>query len=220
MPEFKSDKDMSRGDMDIKSAKNVPIMCIKWVDNKCVHLLSSCNDSHATANVLHRVKGRAEKIAVQCPTVVQSYNKNMGGVDKHDRFKVAYEIDRRSQSRFYLRIVFDMFDQLLVNAAILYNSIDGVRKISNQEFRLHICRALCKDAFPRKRAIKFSEKQGKMLNPAQSRAESHIPASLANSNRRRCEYCKSKKIDRKAGKECIKCNVGLCLTAERNCFAM
>ena len=30
MPEFKSDKDMSRGDMDIKSAKNVPIMCVKW----------------------------------------------------------------------------------------------------------------------------------------------------------------------------------------------
>ena len=63
---------MSRGDMDIKSAKNVSIMCVKWVDNKCVHLLSSCDDGHATANVLRRVKGRAQKIAVQFPTVVQS----------------------------------------------------------------------------------------------------------------------------------------------------
>ena len=123
------------------------------VDNKCVHLLSSCNDGHATANVFRRVKGRAEKIAVQCSTVVQSYNKKMGGVDKHDRFKVAYEIDRRSQSRFYLRIVFDMFAQLLVNAAILYNSIDGVRRISNQEFRLHYAGHF-KDAFPRKTSYK------------------------------------------------------------------
>ena len=42
----------------------------------------------------------------------------MGGVDRHDRLKVAYEVDRRSKPRFYLRIVFDMFDQLLVNANI------------------------------------------------------------------------------------------------------
>ena len=45
----------------------------------------------------------------------------MGGVDKHDRLKVAYEVDRRSKTRFYIRIAFDMMDQLLVNANILYN---------------------------------------------------------------------------------------------------
>ena len=59
---------------------------------------------------LGRLKGQANKIAIKCPTVVHSYNQKMGGLDKHDRFKVAYEVDKRSKSRFYLRIIFNMMD--------------------------------------------------------------------------------------------------------------
>ena len=61
----------------------------------------------------------------------------MGGVDKHDRFKVAYEVGRRSKSRFYLRIIFDMMDQHWVNALILYNSLDGVKKIASRDYRCY-----------------------------------------------------------------------------------
>ena len=34
-------------------------------------------------------------------TLIKTYNENMGGVDRHDRLKVAYEVDRRSKTRFY-----------------------------------------------------------------------------------------------------------------------
>ena len=65
-------------------------------------------------NVKRRKNGQSNKIAIKCPTLIKIYNENMGGVDRHDRLKFVYEVDRRSKTRFYLGIVFDMFDQLLV----------------------------------------------------------------------------------------------------------
>ena len=111
---------MSRGDIDVKSASNALITCVKWLDNKGVH------NGISTTNVTRQKKGQSDKITLKCLTVVKSYNENIGGVDKHGRMKVVYEVDR-SKTRFYLHIAFDMMDQLLVNANILYNSIDGVQ---------------------------------------------------------------------------------------------
>ena len=48
MLEFRNDNLMSRGDIDVKSASNAPITSVKWVDNKGVHLLSSCDNGIST----------------------------------------------------------------------------------------------------------------------------------------------------------------------------
>ena len=48
----------------------------------------------------------------------------------------------------------------------------------------------------------------------------HLPVVLMKTNRRRCALCKINNKDGKAGFECNSCNVGLCLTQERNCFAL
>ena len=48
----------------------------------------------------------------------------------------------------------------------------------------------------------------------------HLPTVLMNTNRRQCASCKINTKDRKAGFEYNACNVGLCLTQERNCFAL
>ena len=116
MPEFRNDKDMARGDIEVKNETNAPIICVMWVDNKSVHLISSYDNGMSSTNVKRRKKGQSNKIAIKCPTIIKTYNENMGGVDGHDRLKVAYEVDRRSKTRFYLRIDFNMFDQLLVNS--------------------------------------------------------------------------------------------------------
>ena len=104
-------------------------------------------------NVKRRKKGQSNKVSIKCPTLIKTYNENMGGVDRHDRLKVAYEVDRRSKTRFYLPIVFDMFDQLLVNANILYNSLH-VQKMPSHEFRLNVINALCEEYKGRKRLTK------------------------------------------------------------------
>ena len=57
MPEFRNDKDMARGDIEVK---NAPIICVKWVDNKSVHLISSCDNGMSFTNVKRREKWSIE----------------------------------------------------------------------------------------------------------------------------------------------------------------
>ena len=47
---------MARGDIEVKNATNAPIICVKWVDNKSVHLISSCNNGMSFTNVKQRKK--------------------------------------------------------------------------------------------------------------------------------------------------------------------
>ena len=121
--------------------KHAPIICVMWVDNKSVHLISSYDNGMSFTNVKRREKGQSNKIAIKCPTIIKTYNENMGGVDRHGLLKVAHEVDRRSKTRFYLQIVFDMFDQRLVNSNILYNSLH-IQKMPSPEFRLNVIKAL------------------------------------------------------------------------------
>ena len=197
---------MSRGDIDVKSASNAPITCVKWLDNKGVHLLSSWDNGISTTNVTRRKKGQSDKITLKCPTVVKSYNEYAGGVDKHDRLKVAYEVDRRSKTSVYLRIAFDMMDQLLVDANILYNSIEGVQNMASREFGLEVAKALCEGSKNRKRSIKVTDTTDKNIligNPQLlEQPVLHLPAVLMNTNRRRCALCKINNKDIKAGFEC------------------
>ena len=109
-------------------------------------------------NVKRRKKGPSNKIAIKCPTLIKTYE-NMGGIDRHYRLKVAYEVDRRSKTRFYLRIVFNMFDQLLANANILYNSLH-FQKIP---FRLNVIKALCEESKGRKRSTKVFDAPNKKV---------------------------------------------------------
>ena len=113
-----------------------------------------------------------------------------------------------------------MFDQLLVNATILYNSLH-VQKMPSREFRLNVIKALCEESKCRKRSTKVFDapnKKVRMNSPHLEQLTSHLPLVLENSNRRRCVLCKMNKMDRKAGFECTVCNVGLCINKERNCF--
>ena len=93
---------MARGDIEVKNATNAPIICVKWVDNKSAHLISSCDNGMSFTNVKRRKKGQSNKIAIKCPTLIKTYNENMGGIDRHDRLKVAYEVDRRNQNSILL----------------------------------------------------------------------------------------------------------------------
>ena len=111
-----------------------------------------------------------------------------------------------------------MFDQVLVNANILYNSLH-VQKIPSRKFRLNVIKALCEESKGRKRLTKVFDAPNKKVNsPHLEQLTSHLPLVLENSNRRRCVLCIMNKMDRNAGFECTVCNVGLCINKERNCF--
>ena len=53
----------------------------------------------------------------------------MGGVDINDRMKSTHEQDRRGR-RYYLRLAFDMFDQLMVNSRIVINTLSTENQLN------------------------------------------------------------------------------------------
>ena len=103
-----TDKSMKRGDIDYVAAMGVS--CVKWMDNRSVLVISNFLSPEEKTIVKRRKAGTAEKVDINCPEMIAMYNKYMGGVDLIDQLKVTYQHDRKSKTKFYLRLFFDMLD--------------------------------------------------------------------------------------------------------------
>ena len=116
------------------------IVCMKWYDNKSMMLLGShLEEITSISTVQRRLKDFSSKIPVNCPNGIELYNRKMGGVDLIDQLKSAYQLDWRSKFRFYLRLLFDLFDVALVNSFIVYRNLEN-KDLTLKEFK--ICIAL------------------------------------------------------------------------------
>ena len=78
---FKKEK---RGSYDYRFDCNEEILIVKWLDNKCVTVGTNYDTVEQTRTVKRWQKEKKAKGPVPQPNVLYSYNKNMGGVDKHD----------------------------------------------------------------------------------------------------------------------------------------
>lgn len=90
LPKFMKDRAMARGKYEMMFCKEANLLALKWIDNKSVHMVSSIINS-GVSRVERRKKGQKEKIKIDCPELVRSYNKYMGGVDLHDCLKATNE---------------------------------------------------------------------------------------------------------------------------------
>ena len=70
-----------------------------------------------------RFQGSYEKIAISCLIAIQKYYKYMGEVDTMDRRKVSYQFDHRSKIKYYLKVVFDVFDIAINSSGIAFNKL-------------------------------------------------------------------------------------------------
>ena len=215
MPDMRKDKEMSRGDFQCKYYNN--IACIKWFDNKAVLLLGSHLEEVTTlSSVQRRLKGSASKIAVNCPNAIKMYNSKMGGVDLMDQLKSAYQLDRRSKTRFYLRLFFDLIDVGVVNSYIVYKTL-GNNELSLKEFKICIASRLIGSfssrtlSFPTYRASKRTTVAKPFPIPP-----SHLPLFLET--RRRCVVCSEEGKENRTFTACSLCNLALCIQKDRNCF--
>jgi len=81
------------GTMSFKGHKDVLI--VKWNDSSIVTVASNCRGITQTckAEKIGTVDGKRVKIQVECPSVIQKYNKYMGGVnwfdENFDHFRVG-----------------------------------------------------------------------------------------------------------------------------------
>ena len=180
-----SKEEMSKGDMICLASKR--IYYTKWMDNKPVHLLSNFIAAHPVNKVERNMKGSSSKVTTKTPHVVKKYNEFMGGVDLMDQKKVMYQFDHRSKHKYYLRVVHDIIDIAVNNAAVVYSKLcDRSNQCDLKTYRRVVARALIANYTSRKRATPSSS-----ILKATKRA--HQQQEIRNSSNTQCKkYHKEK----------------------------
>ncbi|MCL4126024.1 UNVERIFIED_CONTAM: hypothetical protein GTU68_050234, partial [Idotea baltica] len=217
-------KERGRGSLDYRVDENSNILVIKWQDNEPVHLLSTYAgiDPQDTCK---RWDGRKKRhVQIKRPFAVKEYNKFMGGVDLCEMLLELYRIDNKSTTKWYMRIFYYLLDLSIVNGWLLYRRVckfTAAQPMSLVDFKLDIANCLTTpEPLMRRRIRADSDQPTKKrrrvtkVPSASSRLDNagHFPVFV--DKKRRCKRCT--KGQTKIW--CEKCNVGLCLTTNRNCF--
>lgn len=215
---FPSDKDMKRGEISYFMSDSISV--VKWMDNRAVYLASNFIDPTAVFKIKRRAAGQAGKIDIDCPLIIQYYNKGMGGVDLMDQKKVYYEYDRRSKWRFYIRLFFDLFELCVHNSFIIYKKVllnnSCAIKVNSIEFRAALANELESSFNSRKRA--FSEATKTRTHLLSKPKSFHKMEKL--DNWKRCSHCATNKRYSRTNVFCKQCNLFLCFTSSRDCFGV
>ncbi|CAG4973430.1 unnamed protein product [Parnassius apollo] len=136
-------KKKDQGFSDYPFDKNNEILCVKWHDINVVCLLTNFDSVEPLVKTNRYSKKEKAKVAVNQPMLIHNYNKNMGGVDKHDWLISKYPICFRGK-KCYWSFVIRILDMSLVNAWIIYNQINKDETIPLLDFRRRVCFAWTK----------------------------------------------------------------------------
>lgn len=216
------DKKMKRGDCDFRFS-DTDIAFFKWCDKRIVNLVSNYHGSETC--VVKRTDKNGSKSDVSCPTVLKDYNQYMGGVDRADRLRALYPVDRKS-NKWWHRIFWGLMDIAFVNAYIIHGNL--FEKQSAKEFRRNVAMGLIsrKSTTLGRRKVSMENDPG----PSKRRKTQYSVSKdmrLANrgihwpqfvQNRGRCEVCSKNKIQSRPSTKCSHCQVFLCLNEKKNCF--
>ena len=128
------DKSMKREDNHHKYSEKVT--CVKWKDSYSTVLLESIIDSTDDFSSLQRhEKDISFKTSFLCPQRVKRCNKEMERVDLMGQLTSTYRLDRRSKTRYYLHLSFDLWDMALLNSHIVYGKLTQ-KKPSHLDFQV------------------------------------------------------------------------------------
>ena len=108
MYDKKKNNKMKRGDCVFR--RRGPITAVTWMDNKPVNVVITLEVvSGEEAKPVKRRKKDGEKVDVNSPLMITSYNQYMGGVDRNDQMKSYYGIKWRSR-KWWHRVFFELLD--------------------------------------------------------------------------------------------------------------
>ena len=179
----KGELKMSRG--EVKFAYYKELTATHWYDNRDIFCLST-NFSDSLTSVRRRVGKEVKDI--QCPDIIDDYNKHMGGVDLADQAMCYYSIGRKIM-KWWRRIFWRMHDQAITNAFVLFKAnVDGEPVVKRQkDFRMNLAKVLTTKAF------ELRKRPGRPLSTPLSRLTGkHF--IYRSSVQRRCAVCAYKKV--------------------------
>ncbi|XP_045107338.1 piggyBac transposable element-derived protein 3-like [Portunus trituberculatus] len=238
---FQSDKQLAskgRGSYDewvTTNEEGVTTNAIKWYDNKGVCLTSTFATSQPLQTCVRYDRKRKEQVEVPVPSIVKMYNEHMGGVDLQDQLLAYYRMSFRSR-KYYLRLVFHLFDMAVVNSWLVYRrsatslGIPDKKQHALCDFKLKLAYSLTNSGkdLRKKRGrpstdvvkVNFEKKKkcGRATKPipeddVRKDGIGHFPAVSANRETCKLPGCKSK-----VRMHCLKCSVHLCCDQKKNCF--
>lgn len=215
--DFENEKTMSRGEFQFRCSEE-GLVSMFWKDRKGIYFLSNYHDVTDVMSVGRRNKdGSREEIT--CPKLVKDYNENMGFVDKADMLKALYEVNRKSR-KWWHRIFWYILDVTVVNAFIIYREQTNDMKTNLMKFRLSLVAGLIGAKTNTPTRAKTSPKLLSKFKPYVAPGlrydkTSHMPKRGSS---RRCAQCSTKKEPHRTKWFCETCEVGLCMTKDKNCF--
>ena len=201
-----------RGAYEYRMDEETGVLVCQWYDNKVVSVGSNTHGVEPTHEV-RRYDGQAKKhINVSCPSLINAYNKNMGGVDKCDMLISLYRNCLKSK-KWYKRIIFHMLDMSIVNAWILYRAIKDTQ-INLCKFKLTVAKALILSKQPREEFVAprlpLTSLTAKAVNFDQR--YDRCDHFVKKMNIKSAQRCKLEGCKRKTLFMCRKCCVYLCTT--------
>ena len=114
LPKAVTDKNLKLkvGERKVRYQSETGIMCTRWKDKKDVFTMSTCVED----GILQvRRAGQPKDI----PKVIDTYNKNMGGVDRSDQMLTSYEIEQKCVKKWYKEFFYDLVNVCVFNAHII-----------------------------------------------------------------------------------------------------
>ena len=107
-----------------------------------------------------------------------------------------------------------MFDQLVTNSRIAFNTLNADAKLDAKEYHVKIARVIIDGFSSRESSVCRGPKKRKSES-AKPVVVDHMPGY---GKRGRCKYREDIGKDLKSYVRCSTCNIALCFNKERNCF--
>ena len=135
---------LKEGDKPVFRYKS-PVLACLFIDKKNVRLLSTVHNQEVfqkeiTVSAAKRDKYPTGKRTVYKPTLVQDYNRYMGGVDRGDQL-ASYHPFPHKCPKWYMMVFHHIIELCLINARICFN-LTHTKKISPESFRREVTEAL------------------------------------------------------------------------------
>ena len=128
--------------------------------------------------VVKRTNKFGEKLDVNCPKAVKSYQTYMSGVDKHDML-VSYYIHDRKAYKYWHRIFFRIIEDMVVNSFICYSKetrgslLDFKSSVATSLINSYCDQSKSKLTVNNNRSKKYVVFRNKLSNPAIVRQSNH-----------------------------------------------
>ena len=203
------------------------ITVLKWYDNNVVRIGSNFQGAAPVSFVERFSREKKKKVLISRPAVVLGYNQSMGGVDVLDGHVASYRISLRGKKWWWMHFVNSL--DVLKSAAYSIYCISVSAPIRDRTVPDHkltylefIRRIVIHYLRPRERVIMRSEPikrkaiwKGDERVPKEIRLDGtgHWPKHVQTQKRCAVASCTGRSVW-----VCEKCNVGLCLGANKACY--